>query len=258
MRSPVLALLVVAAALPPAGCLGGGPARPAAPEARAVTGSVELASAPATTRRAWFHLRGSVRPPDAQVTVLDARYLGLSAVPERRGAAFSARLGPLRPGVNRFVVEGAAAGHRTWRREVRIVRRGRAAALPRRVAVPEGDATPPVAALRIDAGTLVATASGRDAGGMARLRVSAEMRIDCEAGPARGLRLHVPPSMVEKVKVVPGTRLPTRLSRRVDLAAAAARRCGGPARRVSGRAWAEATDAYGLDGYSAYVRLRSG
>lgn len=239
-----------------------------------VTGSVELESqqagppdagtatghggdaAGASTRRAWFVLRGSVQPADSEVRVLDARYGGLSAVPERRGGAFSARL-TLRPGVNRFIVEGTKPDHKPWRLDVRIVRRRTASALAPTVAVPLVDRIPPAALLRLDGERLLATAVGRDAGGIARIRVSAELEIACRSGRKEAIVLHVPPSLIAKEKVVPGTRLPTRRSRRVDLSRTAMRRCGGPVRDVSGRAWAEATDAHGRDGYSRYVPVGS-
>jgi hypothetical protein len=208
------------------------------------------------TKGRFFVLRGTVRPADAAVQVLEPAYRGLSAVPRRDGAGFTVRLGPLRAGVNRFVVEATKRDHRPWRLEVRIVRQAPAAAMPRAATVAAVDRTPPEAAtLRLDRERLVATASGRDGEGMGRIRVSAELRIACRDGRERELVVHVPPPMVETVKVTAGTRVPTRLRRRVSLARVAARRCGGGVRSVAGRAWAEATNAHGRDRYSAYVPI---
>jgi hypothetical protein len=135
--------------------------------------------------------------------------------------------------------------------------------VPRSVVVPPEDPSPAEAALRLDRRRLVATAIGRDAGGMARIRVSASLRLRCRAagGGLEAVRLvrHEPPSQVGHVRVVPGTRVPGELRRRTDLRAVARRRCaeGGAALdRVGGVVWAEATNAHGRDRYSAYVPIR--
>ena len=98
---------------------------------------------------------------------------------------------------------------------------------------------------------------------MARIRVSAELRIRCGdratgAAVEVGLVRHDPPSQVEHARIVPGTRVPAELRRRSDLRAAAAERCArehADLRRVAARVWAEATNAHGRDRYSAHVEF---
>jgi hypothetical protein len=65
----------------------------------------------------------------------------------------------------------------------------------------------------------------------------------------------VPPPMIERVKVTPGTRVETRLTRSAGLAFDPARCEGGELRAVHGEAWADTTNASGLDATSDHVRF---
>jgi hypothetical protein len=264
-----------------AGCSGGDgdPSRPAAP----VSGKLDLGvptggppdagtaaghggrTAPTgVTRGTRFRLRGTVDPAASEVRLLDGATREQAAIADRRGAAFSFRLPHLQPGLNRFVVEATHPGHATWRQPVRIVSRAPRRTLPARVRVSGGDRSPAQAILRLDRRRLIATAIGRDPGGMARIRVSADLRLQCR-DPGTGRRLetglvhHDPPSQVEHARAAVGARVPPELRRRADLHALARARCASRAARlasVDGVVWAEATNAAGLDRYSAYVPVR--
>jgi len=262
------------------GCLGDGPAA-SEPPRRAVSGSLALGRppagppdagtarghgrrAPATafTRRKRFTLRGTVAPAASEVRLLDGATGEQAAIAVRRGAGFAFTLPQLRPGVSRFVIEAALVGHAPWRQPLRVVRRAPRERPSRRVVVTGTDRSPAEALLRLDRRSLAATAIGRDAGGMARIRVSAELRLRCrEAGGCvreLGLVRHDPPSQVEHVRVSRGTRVPSELRRRSALLPAARARCrrdGAHLEAVAGIAWAEATNARGLDRYSADVRV---
>jgi hypothetical protein len=246
------ALLVAVAATGLGGCLGGDPP--------AVHG--ELAPGGTTTRAERFVLRGTVHPAASDVRLLDGATRQQSAVARRDGAAFAFALEHLAPGASRYVVEATHPRRAPWRRVVTIVRRAPAAPVPRRVTVPVADPSPARAELRLDRRRLVAVAIGRDAGGMARIRVSAELRLRCRAADGRvervGLVHHDPPPAVARVRVPAGARVPGVLRRRADLRAAARARCAesdSALAGVTGVVWAEATNAHGRDRYSASVPL---
>jgi hypothetical protein len=163
------------------------------------------------------------------------------------------------------VIEATHRGRSSWRRPVRIVRRAPRIPVPRSVVVPRDDSSPAQAELRLDRRRLSAVAIGRDTAGMARIRVSAELRLRCrtEDGGVEevGLVRHDPPSQIGHVRVVPGTRVPAELRRRTDLRAAARTRCreaGGVLAGAAGVVWAEATNAHGRDRYSADVAVAGG
>ena len=271
----LLALPIAAALL--AGC-GGSTPEPT-PRAAGVAGEIALdrpqagppdagtaaghgaEAATATTRGPRLVLRGTVRPAASEVRLLDGATREQSAIASRRGTSYAFAIEHLRPGANRFVVEATHPGRTPWRQDVHIVRRARAVSVPRSVVVPRADPSPAEAELRLDRRRLVAVATGRDPGGMARIRVSAELRVRCRAagGGTRGLALiaHDPPSQIGHVRVAAGTRVPGQLRRRTDLRAAARARCaeagGATLAGVSGVVWAEATNAHGRDRYSANV-----
>jgi hypothetical protein len=268
----VRAVLVVSvAALVLGGCLGSSsePPRSAAP----VRGTIELhvgrcggsacAVATATTRAERFILRGAVQPGSSEVRLLDGATHEQSAIARRRGATFAFTLEHLQAGANRYLLEATYPKRAPWRQAVRIVRRGPRTRVPRSVIVPREDPTPAEAELRLDRRRLVAVAIGRDPGGMARIRVSADLQLRCRASNGKvfdvALVRHEPPPRVGETRVVPGTRVPGELRRRSDVRAAARAGCaqaGGTLVEVRGVVWAEATNAHGRDRYSAYVRLR--
>jgi len=273
-------LVLPAAAVLLGGCLGSdpeSPPRPAAPvgavlelerpqagppDAGTATGHGAGAGAVAITRGERFVLRGTVRPASSEVRLLDGATREQSAIARRRGAAFAFTIEHLQPGANRYVVEATHPDREPWRQALRITRRAPRVAVERRVVVPREDPSPAEAELRLDRRRLVAVAIGRDPGGMARIRVSADLQLRCAAdGGTReiGLVRHEPPSQVARVRVRAGTRVPGELRRRSDLRAAARTRCGesgGALAAVEGVVWAEATNAHGRDRYSAKVPIR--
>jgi hypothetical protein len=275
-----LLLLVPAAAMGFGGCLGsepGTPPRPPAPvqvelatgpapagppDAGTVAGHGVRAGATVRTRGARVVVRGTVRPTGSDVRLLDGATHGQSAIARRRGARFALTLDGLRPGANRFIVEAAHPGRATWRRALRVVRRAPRVPVPRRVTVPVEDPTPPEAGLRLDRRTFVAVAVGRDHGGMARIRVSAELRVRCRAVDGsvyeRGLVRHRPPPQIARQRILPGTRVPGELRRRTDLRRTARALCAETGATLAGFwgvVWADATNAHDRDRYSADVQV---
>jgi hypothetical protein len=153
------------------------------------------------------------------------------------------------------------------------VTRGHGAGDDGRVRVPEHDATPPLARLRLDPGgsapavvrrspvrrepgpavvlarpEVRATALIRDVdGGTGRIRLTVLWEADCD-GERRRRAVHLPPSQIERIRIPPGVRAPVerRRSGRVPLP----RGC-----RVTGEAFADATNASGLESFSDPVRF---
>lgn len=139
---------------------------------------------------------------------------------------------------------------------------------PARIRVPRADPTAPEAVLRL-AGvqatsggrapapvrlsepTLRSIAVGRDKQGMGRIRVSLHARLRCGDDVAPLIR-YFPPPATERVRIAPGTVVPTQLSRRVRYAL----RCpdGAPA-AADGTLWADATSAWETEASSAPVRF---
>lgn len=154
----------------------------------------------------------------------------------------------------------------------------------RELTVPETDRTPPEVLLRIERGGRVladtrgelspnrayfprvdlrgrlrAVGVGRDLdGGLGRIRVSIAETVECRApgGPAHRRRQvrYVPPPMIERIRLAPGTRTSTHRTRSVPIAAC---RPGERAVGVAGEAWAEATNAHGLEAVSSHLRFRA-
>jgi len=139
---------------------------------------------------------------------------------------------------------------------------------PLRVRVPRSDRTAPEAVLRLGgadatsgrpapapvrlaAPVLRPTAVGRDKQGMGRIRVSLHARVRCgdEVTP---LVRYFPPPAIERVRIAPGTVVPTQLTRRVRFAL----RCpeGTPA-AADGTLWADATSAWETEASSAPLRF---
>ncbi len=141
------------------------------------------------------------------------------------------------------------------------------------VRVPERDTTPPVAILRFQPaggapavvhrspvrrghGRAVelarpafrATAIIRDEdGGTGRIRLTVRYQATC-GGRRERTTLHRPPSQIERIRLTPGTRAPTERRRtgRFRLSAGC---------RVTGEAFADATNAHGLESFSDPVRF---
>ena len=145
-----------------------------------------------------------------------------------------------------------------------------------RVRVPERDRTPPLAILRLYPGAgagvvehrspvrreraravrlarpvVRATAVIRDAdGGTGRIRLTVDWTADC-GGRSIDRTVNLPPSQIERIRLAPGVRAPVerRRSARVRLP----REC-----RVTGKAFADATNASGLESFSDPVRFAYG
>ena len=129
-----------------------------------------------STSDSSFPIRGTVDPPDSEVTLVNARTRGRGDVDVDPEGRFTAIATDLRPGSNAFVIEGRKPGYRSWRLDVRIDREtegaqapgtggaarfaaseegmGRPATVvtrrPGTVRVPSTDATPPEAFLRVE------------------------------------------------------------------------------------------------------------
>jgi hypothetical protein len=135
------------------------------------------------------------------------------------------------------------------------------------VRVPARDNTPPLALLLVNTGAgqpvvhdspvrararpavrlarpeLSATALIRDAdGGTGRIRVSVVYATRCN-GVERQHAEYVPPAQIENVRIAPGVRVPRERSRSARVRFPAG--CG-----VAGKAFAEATNAHGLESFS--------
>jgi hypothetical protein len=155
---------------------------------------------------------------------------------------------------------------------------------PARVQVPERDASPPAAMIRLarvdgrtlaeasqppedaaprtvtlDEPALHATAIGRDAnGGVARVRVSIREEIECRNadGAYRRLRTrYFPPPQVERIRSNPGARLPTSATRSLPLRLSAARCAPGRLTAVHGELWGEAINGSGLEAVTAHLKF---
>ncbi len=152
---------------------------------------------------------------------------------------------------------------------------------PGRVAVPERDASPPSASIRLARadGVVLAKASrgssartatlrepalrgtttGRDAnGGVARVRVSIREEIACrnDDGAYRRLRTrYFPPPQVERIRSNPGARLPTSARRSLVLRLSEARCGAGRLTAVHGELWGEAINGSGLEAVTPHLRF---
>ena len=155
---------------------------------------------------------------------------------------------------------GVAAGHGANADE-RFAQRVRG-----RVEVPPSDRTPPLALLRVQTGAeavvhdspvrpaprpavrlrrpeLRATALIRDAdGGTGRVRVSIVYATRCD-GDERQHAAYFPPAQLETIRIAPGVRVPAERVR-------SGRVVFPPGCTVSGKAFAEATNAHSLESFS--------
>ena len=115
-------------------------------------------------------------------------------------------------------------------------------------AISGGGAPAPV---RLSSPVLQPIALGRDKQGMGRIRVSLHARMRC-ADEVVPLIRYFPPPAIARVRVAPGTVVPTALTRRVHFPL----RCpdGAPA-AVDGTLWADATSAWETEASSAPLRF---
>ncbi|MBD0283522.1 MAG: hypothetical protein ICV69_15220 [Thermoleophilaceae bacterium] len=147
------------------------------------------------------------------------------------------------------------------------------------IVVPETDPTPPRPVVRLagaratlDQGAprvlvsknepIAVTVVGRDRdGGMGRARVAIRARLTCRstAGKVatRPLVRYVPPPQVERIRIAPGTRIRTELRQTVTQRFDTTDCMGGTLERFSGQAWADTTNASGLDATSKHIHFGS-
>ena len=226
-----------------------------------------------TARGPSVRVTGRVAPADAIVRV-NGPARGAEARANVGGdGRFAAEVDGLRPGANAVRVEAARRGMRGARRELRIVRMAPARG-EGRVAVPTADRTPPDAVLRLRNGGRAVTAVApvrrarggalrledpvldlearvRDAdGGTGRVRVSVRYAQDC-GGRGRLVTGYFPPAEIARVRLPPGTLAPAQRRRRARLRLEP----GGPGCVARGRAWADATNAHGLEAFSDPIRF---
>ena len=106
------------------------------------------------------------------------------------------------------------------------------------------------------------TVVGRDPdGGMGRARVAIRARLTCRDGAGRVTTQpfvrYVPPPQVVRIRIAPRTRIRTELRRTVTQRFGTAECMGTTLERFSGQAWADTTNASGLDATSKHIHFAS-
>jgi hypothetical protein len=147
------------------------------------------------------------------------------------------------------------------------------------VVVPDSDPTPPRPVVRL-AGVratreqgarhvlvskdepVAVTVVGRDRdGGMGRARVAIRLQVTCRSTggkvTTRPLVRYVPPPQIERIRIAPGTRTRTELRRTVTQHFDNGACVGGVLERFRGQAWADTTNASGLDATSKHIHFAS-
>ena len=146
------------------------------------------------------------------------------------------------------------------------------------IVVPEIDPTPPRPVVRLAGARatlergaphilvsqhepISVTVVGRDRdGGMGRARVAIRARLTCRSTggkvATRPLVRYVPPPQIVRIRITPGTRIRTELrqtvKQRFDTEC-----IGGTLEQFSGEAWADTTNASGLDATSKHIHFAS-
>lgn len=277
-------------ALSLAGCGGDGDPPKPSPEPRAVRGTLDLttpqAGPPDAGTRAGHgadgallltsapaaSFSGKVDPPDATVVATAPDGVPTAVRVEGTGRVVVG-VGALPRGTTSLRLEAKKPGLRPWTSDVRITREGR---LPARVEVPESDDTAPTTLLTLqgDGRRLASSVSPSSAGGpphpmvalerprltltgqvfdpdtgTGRIRVSARWSETCGGSKPREVTRYVPPAQIQRVQLAPGTMAPVRRARTVT------HRLGRPGCTVAGEAWAEGTDAHGLQAVAQHLRF---
>jgi hypothetical protein len=105
------------------------------------------------------------------------------------------------------------------------------------------------------------TAIGEDRnGGMSKVRISIAERVRCASGDGRRFERqrirYFPPPEIERIRALPGTRLPTE-RRRSRLLRLGGDRCGAGARptEVHGTLWAQVINSHGLEAVTPHIRF---
>ena len=147
------------------------------------------------------------------------------------------------------------------------------------IIVPETDPTPPrpvvtLAGVRatLDRGAprvlvsqgepIKVTVIGRDRdGGMGRARVAIRARLTCRSTggkvAARPFVRYIPPAQVVRIRIAPGTRTRTELRQTVTQRFDTTECMSATLERFTGQAWADITNASGLDATSKHIRFAS-
>jgi hypothetical protein len=147
------------------------------------------------------------------------------------------------------------------------------------IVVPETDPTPPRPVVRLggaratlDQGAprvlvsksqpIAVVVVGRDRnGGMGRARVAIRARLTCRSTggklATRPFVRYVPPPQIERIRITPGTRTRTELRQTVTQRFDTTECVGGTLERFSGQAWADTTNASGLDATSKHIHFAS-
>jgi hypothetical protein len=232
----------------------------------------------ARTHEARAVITGTVRPATARIRLVDTSGRRAARVNVAPDGDFRAVLADLPRGkVVIFDLTATLQGARPWKTQIAGARSGFRGVLrhPDTV-VPEQDSTPPLAMLllRTDSGVvssispvrpdkeppvrlrspaIAITAVIRDDGGTGRIRASLAYDRECR-DPETGTRTtqretrYFPPSEIARVKLPPGTRAPVERVRRAVVRLPARTGCV-----IRGKAWADATNASGLESFSDQV-----
>ena len=246
---------------------------------RQVQGSLDLPRGASRyvleAERADALISGRVEPATAAIRLVDVSGGRTARVNVARGGGFRALLPDLaRSGAATFTLTATSGAAEPWRTEIVVSRRPGPTSRQRPVRVPETDGTPPVAALilrdggrvvssvapvradrdapiRLSSPALLLTALTRDEdGGTGRIRISLTYARTCHGRVIRRT-LHFPPSEIARVRLAPGAAAPVerRRSARVHI------ETGGAGCVVRGKAWADATNAAGLESFSDQTRF---
>jgi hypothetical protein len=225
-------------------------------------------------------ITGTVRPRSARIRLTDTTGRRTARVNVAPDGTFTAVLADLPPGeVVIFDLTATLPGAAPWKTQIAASRSDdQGASAPRDLAVPRHDSTPPTAVLLFNADgrtvssvspvrpdkdppvplrspALALTALVRDDdGGTGRIRVSLAYDRECgdrDTGRRTVQRVthYFPPSEIARVKLVPGTRAPAERVRRATVRLEAR----GGSCVIRGKAWADATNASGLESFSDQV-----
>ena len=252
---------------------GGGPPDPA-PGARHGADSFV-----ARTHSATALVTGTVRPAAARIRLIDTSGRRAARVNVAPDGNFRALLADLPRGkVIVFDLTATLQGARPWRSQILAARSGFRGVLRfPDVVVPDQDPTPPIATLVVHAGArsvtsispvrpdrgppvrlrspaIALTAVMRDEdGGAGRIRASLSYDRECR-DPDTGRRTtrratrYFPPSEIARAELAPGVRVPVERVQRAVVRLPTRAGCV-----IRGKAWADATNASGLESLSDQV-----
>jgi hypothetical protein len=224
-------------------------------------------------------ITGKVRPAAARIRLMDTSGRRTARVNVAPDGGFRAVLPDLPRGkVVIFDLTATLPGARPWRAQILGARSSvRGVFTAPDLVVPEQDSTPPTAALILRSGARFVTSISPvrpdkepplrlrspaialtafvhdDDGGTGRIRASLTYTRDCrdrDTGSRTSQRetRYFPPSEIARVKLPPGGRAPAERIRRAAVRLPTRAGCV-----IRGRAWADATNAAGLESFSDQV-----